>query len=151
MYLFTSLARFTHQTSFAVYLAFIIGSQFTRSIRPRTVYSPSPSSFEIHDPPSRNSDMVESLSSSPISADAVTASEGNESDTKDGSNANTRKSGASDLREVVTSNPGLGPSLSDFLEKLAPWKGIMPGDLVNHMEFLEDTAEEMRRTEETVK
>lgn len=91
--------------------------------------------------------MPESLSSSPISSDAVTALEGNESDTQDDPNTNTGKSGVSDLGKVVTSNPGLGPSLSNFLVKLAPWKGIMPGDLVDHMEFLEETAAKMRQLE----
>lgn len=95
--------------------------------------------------------MADSLSSSPSSSAAVTASEGSESDTQDDPNTNPRKPGISDLSKVVFSNPKLGSSLSDFLEKLAPWKGIMPVDLVEHMKFLEKTAAEMRQTAQTVK
>lgn len=91
--------------------------------------------------------MAEILPPSPTSSDAVTASEGCEVTEADPS-PETRTDGITD---VVTSHPNLAPALSDFLEKIAPWKGLMPVELVQHMKFLEDIAETMRRVEQPVK
>lgn len=89
--------------------------------------------------------MAEFLPPSPTFSDAVTASEGGEQVTQDDHSPEMRSDGTTDLRDIVTSYPTLGTALSEFLEKIAPWKGIMPENLVRQMGSLEGIAAKMRQ------
>ncbi|KAL1858167.1 hypothetical protein Daus18300_010048 [Diaporthe australafricana] len=116
------------------------------------MHSPPPASLKVEATEDNDLDTAETLPPSPTWSDAVTAPESNEDVIKDSSPSPEKRKddGTTDLGDTVTSHPNLGPTLANFLEKIVPWKGIMPESLIQDMRNLEDVAARMRQTEQPV-
>lgn len=132
---------------------------YTLKLTTRIMHSPDPTNSTVDIWQENNVDATDTTPASPASLDAVTASEGggdvSELDDSDGKTYNSgarlwnwtkpSKDGTNGLGDIVSSHPELGLELSDFLEKIAHWKGIMPEPLVKNMEHLKDIAAKMKQ------
>lgn len=96
---------------------------------------------------------TETLPPSLTWSDAVTAPESSEEVAKEHNPMpeKGKDDGTTDLGDTVISHPNLRPALSNFLDKIAPWRSIMPEPLVQDMNRLGDLVAKMRQTEQPVK